>query len=360
MTDRAYAHSIEEIKARLNAVPVQLANRLGLYGRQQGPNYWVRDYRRQDGGNFTSFSINTARGFWKDFSTDKGGDLIKLIAVYACNGDNGRAIKWALDFLGLTNRAPDPAEAERLLERQRKLDSEELERAKKRRAAAQRLWLEAKPLDGTDPASLYLKARGIDVLQLKEGIPNALRFHPACLAQPERYPLPTMIACVSCEGRGNNGFMAAHRTYLAQYEGKWGKAFNGLVRNGKPVPAKRVLGEFAGGSIRLTRGASGKPLRQALAGEWPQIAEGIENALTGAIAMPELRTLAGVSLSNLGNIELPPAIGGVYILADNDTRPETIAAFDRAMDRFLERGIEPAIVRAPGVKDFNAVLQGAA
>lgn len=358
---RAYAHSIEEIKARLGACVIPLANKLGLHGVHHGANYWVRDYRRGDGGNLKSFSINVARGFWKNFATDEGGDLIKLIAVFACNGDNARAIRWALDFLGLTDRAPDPLETQRLVEKQKKLEREELERATARRHAAQRLWLEAKPLDGTDPASLYLKARGIDVAKLKEGAPHALRFHPACLAQPERYPLPAMVACISCEGRGNNGFLAAHRTYLAQYEGAWGKAFKGMMRDGKPVAAKRVLGEFAGGSVRLTRGASGKPLRDAPAGEWIQLAEGIENALTGALAMPELRTLAGVSLSNLGNIELPAAIGGVYIIADNDKDPRTIAAFDRAMDRFADRGIEPAIVRVDGAKDFNqALTKGAA
>lgn len=355
----AFDYSIEEIKARLAARPIELAHALGLDGRISGSQFWVRDPRRKDGGNLSSFSINLSRAIWKNFAgpDDEGGDLLRLVAVFACAGDNRKAPKWACDYLGLTGRAPDPAEAKRLVEQQRKRAAQAERQAEGRRKAAKAMWLSAQRLDGGDPASLYLKARGIDVMRLPNGAPSALRFDPACLAMPEKARLPALLANVS----GPGGHVATHRTYLQQDGGVWGKAWPGEVRDGKKIAAKRVLGEFAGGSIRLTRGKSGKPLAQAPADEWPAIGEGIENVLTAALAMPELRCLSSVSGSNLGNVALPPQITHVTLIADNDSEPAAIAMFDRAMDNFAARGIEPVSVRAPeGVKDLNDMVKGAA
>lgn len=350
-----YEHSIEEIKARLGMRAMELAHAFGLHGKLHGKNYWVRDRRRQDGGSLTSFSINIGRGVWKNFAgpPDEGGDLLRLVAVFACGGDNRKAVPWALDWLGLTGKKPDPIETKKLLARAKAQRDEEAREAEGRRRAAKAVWLNARPLDGADPASLYLKARGIDVTKLAGGIPRALRFTPSTIALPESEHLPAMVANIS----GAGGMISCHRTYLEQHGGVWRKAWTGQTRDGKKIPAKRALGEFAGGSIRLTRGASGKPLAQAPADEWPAIGEGIENVLTAALAKPELRCLSSVSGSNLGNVALPPQIRGVYLLADNDTEPQAIAMFDRAMDAYVARGIEPVSVRAEGAKDLNALIE---
>lgn len=354
---RQFDHTIEEIKAALNARPVELAHALGLYGRQDGRNYWVKDPRRNDGGKLGTFAIHLQRGIWKDWSQDEGGDLIRLAAVYACGGDDKRAVKWCLDWLGWTRNKPDPREMAKLQERARQADADAIAAEKRRRGAAQALWLNAKPLDGRDPASLYLRGRGVDLARLKDGPPRALRFVPDCLAYPEDQKLPAMVACIASE---HVGIMAAHRTYLSCENGIWKKAFGGQLREGRPVAAKRVLGAYAGGTIRLTRGPSGKPLASAPAGEWIALGEGIENVLTVAQVRPDLRCLAAVGLSNLGNVDLPKQIGGVYVLADNDTNPATIAAFDRAMDALALRGHEPVVVRVDGAKDFNDAFRGAA
>jgi hypothetical protein len=52
-----------------------------------------------------TFAIHTTRGIWKDWSQDEGGDLIRLAAVFACGGDDKRAVKWCLDWLGWTATA---------------------------------------------------------------------------------------------------------------------------------------------------------------------------------------------------------------------------------------------------------------
>lgn len=360
MAAGAYEYAIEEIKARLAAHPIELAHALGLQGKISGNSYWVRDPRRSDGGNLSSFSINMGKAVWKNFAgpSDEGGDLLRLVAVFACGGDNSKSVKWSLDWMGLTGKTPDPKETKELLARVAKREHDAVKSEARKRAAARAMWLGAKPLDGTDPASLYLKARGIDVAALPAGrAPHALRFDPACLALPENTRLPALLANIS----GTEGHIATHRTYLAQYGGVWGKAFKGEERDGKPVPAKRVIGAFAGGSIRLTRGDSGQPLAKAPADEWPAIGEGIETVLTAALAMPTLRCLSAVSGSNLGNVALPPQIKGVHLIADNDDNEIAQKMFDRAADNYLARGIEPVIVRAPaGIKDLNDMVKGTA
>lgn len=354
---RQFEHSIEEIKAALAASPVELARALGLAGRISQGNYWVRDFRRGDGGNLSSFAIHMSRGIWKNWAADEGGDLLHLIAVFACGGDDKRAVKWALDWLGWSGTRPDPAKAAALVERAREADAKAHAEAQARRRAARALWLSAKPLTGDDPVSLYLRGRGVNVMRFKDGPPNALRFVPDCKVYPEGGDMPAMVACIAVEGVG---IMAAHRTYLTQAGGQWVKAFAGQERDGKPVPAKRVLGAYAGGSIRLTRGSSGKALVDAPAGEWVAIGEGIENVLSAAQVRQDLRCLASVSVSNLGNVKLPPQIGGVYVLADNDKEPAAIAALDRAMDALALAGHEPVCVRVDGnFKDMNDAYRGA-
>lgn len=354
---RQFDHSIEEIKAALSASPVELARALGLSGRLSGANYWVRDHRRADGGNLSSFAIHMTRGIWKNWPADEGGDLLHLVAVFACGGDDRKAVKWALDWLGWTGSKPDPARAAALVARAIEADEKAKKDAAGRRRQAQALWLNAKPLDGTDPASLYLRGRGVNVLRFKDGPPSALRWLPNCKAWPEDVEMPAMVACISCEGIG---IMAAHRSYLAQERGQWKKAFAGQERDGRPVPAKRVLGDYAGGSIRLTRGVSNKALADAPAGEWIAIGEGIENVLIAAQVKQDLRCLAAVGISNLGNVKLPPQIGGVYILADNDHEPAAIAALNRAMDALALAGHEPVVVRVDAAfKDINDAYVGA-
>jgi hypothetical protein len=346
----------EEINELLRQRAVSLCSSLGLDGVRDGNNYWVKDPRDPRGGKIGNFSVELSRGIyanWADPLQEERGDLINLIAVMQFGGDNGKAIKWALNWLGLADDsiAPSPREAAALAKARREQDDRERAREAGHRATARAIWLAAKPLDGTDPASHYLLNRGIDVLKLKDGPPRALRWAPDCLAMPEDVRIPAMLANISARG----GMIACHRTYLDGTAGAWVKAFRNQTRDGHPVSAKRVLGKYAGGSIRLTKGASGKSLAEAPKGEWIVIAEGIENALSAALVRPDLRCLAAVALGNIANVELPEdRIGGVYIVADNDKKPNAAQALDRAMDRYAARGIEPVIVRANAdYKDFN-------
>jgi phage/plasmid primase-like uncharacterized protein len=99
-------------------------------------------------------------------------------------------------------------------------------------------------------------------------------------------------------------------------------------------------------------------MRQAPEGDVVAIAEGIETALSVAIACPELRVLAAVSLSNLGNLRLPPAITGVILCADDDgDNRQAAGALQRAIDRYAAEGRTVRIARLSAGGDFNDVLR---
>jgi len=156
-----------------------------------------------------------------------------------------------------------------------------------------------------------------------------------------------MVAAISAP---DGSLAAIHRTWLDQNDGRWRKA--------RVANPKMTLGSYAGGAIRIQRGATGKPLAQAPEGETVILAEGIETALSVALACPEQRVLAAVSLSNMGRVDLPPAVHHVVLAADNDAGNHTAQrALQDAAERFLKQGrtVRIAMPDVPG-EDFNDML----
>ena len=338
--------------ARMLADRVQaLAAELLPDGSKQGAE-WVAPSRW--GGSARSLSVHLVgakAGIWKDFATgDKRGDALDLVAELVTNGDKARAIRWARAWLGVEAGGPQEAHA---AARQAQLakaegarrDAEERER---RRRAAVRMFLSAVPNLAGTPAALYLAARGIDFAELGRQ-PRSLRFAPALLNTESGREWPALVAAIT-DAAGTH--VATHRTWLAEdRRGVWRKA---------PVRyPKMSLGPVTGGTVRLWRGASGKPLAQAPEGETVAIAEGIETALSVAIACPELRVLSSVSVANMPNVVLPAAVRTVIICADND-RPDSAAAraLEQAVAHFASDGRVVRVARSPIGKDFNdAIMQ---
>ncbi len=281
-------------------------------------------------------------GVWADFSTGESGDALDLVAAVLYRGDKKAAYKWALTWLGISSDAAPAALPSFVPER---APREDVEVEARKRAGALRLWLEARPgLAGT-PAAAYLAARGIELAQFGRPL-RSLRFHPVCFCAEADARLPALLAVVTDrEGRNT----AVHRTWLAEQGGVWGKA--------KLEAPKKALGRLQGGTIRLWRGASGKPLADAPQGEAIVIGEGIETCLSVAVVCRDLRVLCGISLANMASVALPPQIGAVILLADNDgVNAAAAAGLQRAVNHFAARG-EVRLARAPFGKDFNDCLR---
>ncbi len=339
-------HSAAELARLLADNITRLAPELLPHGKKDGAEWRVGSLAGEPGQSLAVRLTGARRGLWCDFSSGERGDALDLLAACLFAGNRKDAMAWASSWLGLTDNSTQAAIQRRpILE---KVKTSELDKeAQQRRAKARRLWQETPAGIAGTPVESYLAGRGIDLRQLGRA-PGALRFAPAVWCAEVRKPLPAMLAAIC----GPNGKMVAvHRTWLAQSpSGTWVKAD---LQN-----PKKVLGSFAGGCIRLWRGASGKALDLAPTGDVAIVAEGIETALSCAIACPEYRVLAAVSLSNMASMKLPDTLTEITVAADNDCgNPAARKALHAALSQFAQQGrtVRLAMPEIQG-QDWNNVL----
>lgn len=324
-------------------------------GRRQGRD-WV-DANVSKGGHGDSLKVclvGGKRGLWTHFSAGgrSGGDPLELIAYVMYGGDKAQAIKFATAFLGLENADRQELSRARVKAQRaaKKREDDSRIEAEKKSKYAHGLWLNAQPRLMATPVDLYLRGRGI-ALEALVKVPGSLRYAPK-LKHSNKNFYPAMVAgIVNADGQ----FIAVHRTYLeAKAPGVFTKADLGQQ-------AKMVLGGYAGGFIPLTRGGSGKSLRDAPQGDAVILCEGIEDGLTLSLACPEYRVLCAISVGNFRNIRLPAAVSRVVIAADNDAAGSPAArALDDAAQKFHDEGRAVSIARAAGGKDFNDALKAGA
>lgn len=335
-----------EIARALDGRIAQLAPELLPSGRRNG-NYWsAGSVDNEPGGSLYIHTSGPKRGRWTDEATGEFGDALDLVAACRYRGDRKAAYDWSRAWLGLGDGAP-VAQATRPLPKARDArDGEADADVLKRRRAAQALWLDAQATIAGTPVEAYLAGRGIRLASLGRQ-PRALRYHPRLFHRPSGRNMPAMVAAIS---NIDGDHIATHRTWIEQDQrGTWRKA---NVEN-----AKMTLGDYVGGSIRIWRGASGKPLRQAKDDEVVVIGEGIETCLSIAIAVRELRILAAVSLGGLGAIGLPATIRDVILAVDNDSNDKARQACQRSIERHMDAGRIVRIARSPIGNDFNDALR---
>ncbi len=370
---RAHTHSLDDIKQMLVARIDQVVDRYapaanGSYHDRH--LYFTLNPGRADRsvGSFCVHMSGPKAGRWNDYATGQHGDLIDLMALYlGCSLSD--AVREARAFLGLETR--DPAairKQEEALARARAQRAAALAdaaaEAERRAKQAEGIWLSAAPEILGTPVEPYLADRGINLRALP-CLPGAVRYHAALhhhaeTTDPEtgevittRAKLPGMVAAIV----GRHGrIVAVHRTYLAiGPDGRWRKA---------DLPsAKKVLGDYRGGSIRLAngigpRGGKDVPLAQCRPGSRVYIAEGIETALSVLALRPECRVLACISLSNMGQVLLPPNVAEVVLLSDGDENDQARAAFEAAVQAHAKAGRTVRVWRSevPG-EDLNDALQ---
>nr|WP_242006358.1 toprim domain-containing protein [Acetobacter estunensis] len=325
---------------------VALAPELLRAGHREGCEWRCGSLAGEKGQSLAVRLTGPRRGVWCDFSGGQKGDALDLVAAVLFAGSRRDAMAWAKNWLGIGD-SPVPQPTRQQISE--KTNNQDLDRdEQRRRAKARELWHQTPAGIADTPVELYLRGRGIDLREMGRA-PGSLRFNPAVWCAEVERPLPAMLAAI-CGANGKQ--VAVHRTWLVQTaSGMWTKA--------DLRASKKVLGSFAGGSIRLWRGATGKSLGMAEPGESVIVAEGIETGLSVALACPEYRTLCAVSLSNMGRLELPEAITDIIIAADNDAGNESARkALDAACQKFIEQGriVRVAMPETKG-RDWNDVIR---
>jgi putative DNA primase/helicase len=155
------------------------------------------------------------------------------------------------------------------------------------RAAAVRLWSEARPLSDSLGDS-YLAIRGISERS------SELRFHPRTPhgRKPFTRFAPALIAAV----RDDSGLVGVHRTFLDRT----------TKRLATLAPAKCALGRLGSGAVRL------QP-----AGDVLGMAEGIETALSAA-QLFGIPCWAALGTERFRHVALPTSVSMLLLFLDRD------------------------------------------
>jgi len=306
---------------------------------------WVGLCPFHNGTSLGNFTVNDAKGLYHCFACGANGDHIGYLR--ARKGLSfGEALRLLEADAGIDFRdAKAVAQLDRDRARRERAAADEAER---KRRGAEGLWHHAAPLHAS-PGEAYLRGRAIDFGVIGK-YPGAIRFRHDCPHGPTGQKMPAMLAAmVSIDGQ----HMATHRTFLARAADGWRKA---------PVePNKMILGSFAGAHIPINKGACGPmPLRDVPPGTVVHISEGIEDALSVAMAHPDWRIVAAATLGNIGAVALPPQVRDVVVIGQHD-RPGSAAdnALERQIAAMQGRGLRVACLWPdPRYKDFNDQLRG--
>jgi hypothetical protein len=323
-------------------VAAMLADRVGalckdlLVGGFTDGNEWRCGSARGEAGKSLGVRLTNGtrpRGFWKDFASGEGGDLLDLVKAHFGFGTI-EAMTWAEQWLGLSDgdprpprsTPPDPIVLAEVREKQKRL--------------ALDIWRETASLSGTLGEHYLRVARGISI----DPLPPTLRFHPRLWHGPKESPSwwPAIVGAVQNPQGEISGIW---RTWLdASGDGK-----------AKVAKNKMGLGVVKGGALRLGKAETAIT-----------IGEGMETCLSAVDAMPGRPTWAGLSSSIMRGIILPASVGDVLLLEDADepdergrrAGPEAVA--DLAT-RLIAEGRRVRIARPPvGCKDFNDALRAPA
>lgn len=354
------AIAVSEIEAMLKDRAESLVSELLPNAVKVGHEMCVGSLHGERGQSLRiNIGSGAKRGWWKDFSGSDAGDMLKLVSSVLFGGDIKRAIQWSKSWLGLDDADPGRIQQHRLEARARSEERARTAAAEKEKAAerARSRWHQAQPIGGTI-VETYLAGRAIDLRRLGRA-PGALRFHPALQYGYQGPKPPAMVAmCTNLAGQ----HIATHRTWLAaDGSGKAGADVLGYAANGKANDPRKVMGNYWGGHIPVWKGAHRHPLREIPAGTDVYVSEGIEDALTAACADPGLRIIAAISVGNMMAIGLPPQMGRLIILKQNDPPgSDAERGLARAIAHHRAAGRRVAWVEVPkGVKDLNDLARGA-
>lgn len=189
------------------------------------------------------------------------------------------------------------------------------------------IWTSSVPLSGGDPASKYLRNRGLLYR------PDCLRFCKSCFEPDTKKNMPAMIALVK-DMNGDN--ITIHRTYIS-YEGN-----KANIRSPKKLmPGKKKI--------------SGCAIRLFSPGEVLGVAEGIETSIA-CKQLLDIPTWAAISTSGVESFIPPDGIKKIIIFADRDPNyAGEKAAYSLAHKLYVQDFIVDVVV--PDILgDFNDVL----
>lgn len=294
----------------------------------------------KDRFRYTNFQGNGC--FICNHCTPESGSGFDLIMLYfGCTFSE--SVARVASVLGMNNATHAP------LSRAHR-QPETTQTPKDHQAELLRLWQQSKPLNGNDPASRYLKGRGLSPnVQTLENIRFALLEYWAQSIENRALLLgvsPCMIGAITTP---NGELQGLHLTYLqGNHANQWRKLNALHPQTNEPLAAKKMKNRFSG---------SLKGAAVHLSTPDPQgrliVAEGIETALA-ASELFDLPSIAALSCYGLENLAIPHRVAELFIVADNDPNGAGIKAANKLALRAVKNGMKAQIWQ-PETLGFDAL-----
>lgn len=380
---------LDLIKSQLQDKVRELCLKLLPNGKEESGQWVSHNPLGDDMRKNPAFNVRLRSGVigaWKDWRSGDKGDVVSLIA-YCQRTDTKGALTWARDFLGLRTMSRADRDAMRRVERdkaeRRAVDDE------KRRAAK---LLNADRLFNAGPTDRDIGPAGVPMGTTALGGGGAVESHVRAYFAERAVPLTDVFGLnpktfrvspatewwkgATWENDGGRRWKAQAGPHFPAIHSGMRNAmgivtcchvtFLDPVRPAKaPVtPAKLMYGEALGSVIEISTGPSRIPYwmadREGLKPAPLVIAEGIETALSFAVAIPEARVWAGGSLAGVGGapVGLDCVDWVLFARDNNDGNAQAQKQFSAALEK-LEASGKRVIVEASHVgDDFNDLAQG--
>lgn len=362
---------LPEIKQGLKDRIVDLCAKLLPGGRQEG-GQWVSCNPNVAGDHkklpALKVGLRRDKGAWRCWRNGDHGDVLKLVEF--CTGtDLKGALQWSRDFLGLRQMSRQERDAMRFAaEARAKRDTEAAEKARAfKLTRAQELFEDAPPLGRGSMAEAlaraYFAARACpleDVEHLNTlsfGFAAGTEWWKGAKWKNEEgrrikvSPGPKFPAIHSAMRQATGIVTCCHVTFLDPL----------LPKKAPVTPPKLMFGEALGAVIEVSTGPSKRPFWFNGVAPGPVIiAEGIETALSLALAIPEARVWAGGSLAGMGGAPVHlPCVSGVTVARDNNAgNAQAQAQLNACLDKLDAHGKPLVVMRSHVGDDFNDLIRG--
>lgn len=312
-------------------------------------------------------------GSWKDYRSGDKGDVLNLIE-YIKETDFRGALAQARDFLGLQKMSATERRASQDATRRRAQDSQEAARKKEdwKRKQAEKRWLSGF-MDGAGSAAeahalaYFREARGIDLAQIQHRDRTTLRYAAGIeywsLAE-WRFDKATGRRTKLKDGPQHPAIMGAMRTALGQFVDHHITFLDPRTPDKAdfgPKKSPRLMSvPNAGGVMRISHGPEGLPPEEARQPHPLILAEGLETALSLALAIPEARVWACCSISGIRFAPVSfPFVAEVLIAGENDwDKPQAQQQLRSAVAELQASGKPLQLMFSHVGSDFNDLMKG--
>lgn len=350
-------------------------------GRRIGGKWKANNPVRDKPGQTPELNVYLTRqvGTWKDYRNDDDkGDIIGLIQ-FVHGTDFAGAMAIAKDYLGLRSMTADERRnnQRRAREASDKADADAKRKEKKLRDYCEKRFLSGAPYGSGTPAEIHALAywrgaRGLDITEISQLDRTSFRFHPSIeywqlsdwrpdprtgrVLKVKDGPMhPAILAAM----RGPMGqFIDHHVTFLDPV--KPDKADLPRDAKGRKRSPRLMRCPNLGAVIRISHGPEGRPPEHSFEPHPLILAEGVETALSLALALPEARVWACGSINGIKNAPVNfPFVSALYVAGENDwDKEQAQRALTSALEELEKSGKPLELMLSHVGSDFNDLMKG--